>query len=274
MSPTLYRYLLSYFNPRAPRGARPQHTRSRVPLSSFQSTGPSRSPTCHVIHGRLISAHFNPRAPRGARPHRARRECSRRYFNPRAPRGARLDLFRSSRKKRPISIHGPLAEPDLSRRVLRQGAHHFNPRAPRGARLKPSPCSAVFAAISIHGPLAEPDAFGVYAAVGSYISIHGPLAEPDVSDNQIQVWQDDFNPRAPRGARRGSCSLLCFGGNISIHGPLAEPDDQPLLDIVVIDRFQSTGPSRSPTIAVGVSAAVAHFNPRAPRGARLCELLV
>ena len=61
-----FRPCFTYFNPRAPRGA--------------------RRPLCILYknHG-----DFNPRAPRGARHCDAEWACRSNYFNPRAPRGAR-----------------------------------------------------------------------------------------------------------------------------------------------------------------------------------------
>ena len=82
-------YQQSNFNPHAPRGARPQRTRSphffphfnqhaprgaRLGQSGscsrrlqFQSTRPSRGATIHIGLVPLIPRYFNPHAPRGAR---------------------------------------------------------------------------------------------------------------------------------------------------------------------------------------------------------------
>ena len=63
----------------------------------------------------------------------------------------------------------------------------------------------------------------------------------------IQNVTDDFNPRAPRGARH--CALCARRKS---------------------DRFQSTCPARGTTSPFCFSdAEVYDFNPRAPRGARL-----
>ena len=75
-----------YFNPRAPRGARPCHWRDSL-----------------FFWG--ISIH----APREGRDHQSelqRREV-RRHFNPRAPRGARPKVFSSRSSSLRISIHAP-----------------------------------------------------------------------------------------------------------------------------------------------------------------------
>ena len=56
----------------------------------------------------------------------------------------------------------------------------------------------------------------------------------------------DFNPRAPRGARRGTDRRVQRGNLISIHAPREGRD------------------SRSPPL----EKPTCYFNPRAPRGAR------
>ena len=119
----------SYFNPRAPRGARQPTCFAICPHLSFQSTRPARGAT--ELLGRAvlleyISIHapregrdcknsgYHPcsyisiHAPREGRdcPHRGREQV-RRYFNPRAPRGARLEMLMSIVDGIIISIHAP-----------------------------------------------------------------------------------------------------------------------------------------------------------------------
>ena len=102
----------TYFNPRAPRGARqereslyrrnggisihvPREGHDQLSSGScarqaiFQSTCPARGTTRPAWCKRRDYKYFNPRAPRGARLTGSR--CSRQLtdFNPRAPRGAR-----------------------------------------------------------------------------------------------------------------------------------------------------------------------------------------
>ena len=62
------RMMPSYFNPRAPRGARPPKTQERqLQNLSFQSTCPARGTTNAHGYCGFYGAYFNPRAPRGAR---------------------------------------------------------------------------------------------------------------------------------------------------------------------------------------------------------------
>ena len=78
-----------------------------------------------------------------------------------------------------ISIHGPLAEPDMSFQNNAKDALIFQStgpsRSPTGGFLEVTASDA----ISIHGPLAEPDRHDKPCDLLGSISIHGPLAEPD-----------------------------------------------------------------------------------------------
>ena len=101
-----------YFNPRAPRGARPPVNRYNPQFHPISIHVPREGHDGLVSSPPINTLDFNPRAPRGARRCGARSTISAFYFNPRAPRGAR-------------------PQPTLSD----YGTRYFNPRAPRGARL-------------------------------------------------------------------------------------------------------------------------------------------
>ena len=58
----------TYFNPRAPCGARPKGLGKAPILNEFQSTRPVRGATRWAGSTRAETADFNPRAPCGARP--------------------------------------------------------------------------------------------------------------------------------------------------------------------------------------------------------------
>ena len=57
----------SYFNPLAPRGARPLRPRTSAAVTVFQSTRPAWGETTLAASGATKSPYFNPLAPRGAR---------------------------------------------------------------------------------------------------------------------------------------------------------------------------------------------------------------
>ena len=79
----------------------------------------------------------------------------------------------------------------------------------------------------------------------------------------------DFNPRAPRGARRLHRQRAFPSLPISIHAPREGRDDISHEKTSLSDAFQSTRPARGATWKIGSSLpGELDFNPRAPRGAR------
>ena len=126
-----------HFNPRPPRGGRPQLVYTVTTLLQFQSTPPARGATLSQPLRALPSRHFNPRPPRGGR-----RCCSRCqgwwqqfqstppargatylivddlhqlvHFNPRPPRGGRRSAFVETTPTVYISIHAPREGGDTS----------------------------------------------------------------------------------------------------------------------------------------------------------------
>jgi len=101
-----------YFNPRAPRGARPQEGGVNTNSYGFQSTRPAWGATNFLKKSFGLFRNFNPRAPRGAR------LCT---------------TFEFTRKIL-ISIHAPRVGRDHGVPNCLYLVRHFNPRAPRGAR--------------------------------------------------------------------------------------------------------------------------------------------
>ena len=101
------------------------------------------------------------------------------------------------------------------------------------------------------------------------ISIHAPLAGRDYHSFPEFPCCAHFNPRAPRGARFHFDIFANAANVISIHAPLAGRD---CMELGLADRY-----------AISIHAPLAgrdcsllspvkdtgHFNPRAPRGARL-----
>ena len=124
----------TYFNPRAPRGARPELNVLFIKVLNISIHVPREGHDRTDISALFTVSNFNPRAPRGAR-----RKCPfipfvMSYFNPRAPRGARPP-FNSRRVPRGrISIHVPREGHDDLKLGHKASVSNFNPRAPRGAR--------------------------------------------------------------------------------------------------------------------------------------------
>ena len=261
------------FNPRAPRGARRHRIaqifngflisihapregrdlsarRRRVAPALFQSTRPARGATLADLDDRSIEERFQ-----STRPARGATSVLLEYWMSSA-------VFQSTRPAR-----GATAE----RGAHRQERLHFNPRAPRGARLCRFVCPAPVAHISIHAPREGRDLEGHGAAdVPVEISIHAPregrdqtLPMPDLYGTAFQSTRPArgatnvtlfalcatiyFNPRAPRGARRGSAAPPSSPRRISIHAPREGRDVVQQLIEDYRREFQSTRPARGAT---------------------------
>ena len=170
--------MTSSFNPRAPRGARPQTKGDVIAQKSFQSTRPARGATTMPVTGvplRAVSIHA-PRAGRDAVGPWGSRAVGR--FNPRAPRGARHGFpvsrwfgvaFQSTRPARGATCR--------DRRVVQ----HIR--------------------VSIHAPRAGRDCEYLPGSALHGVSIHAPRAGRDLCRRWLARRLHGFNPRAPRGAR-------------------------------------------------------------------------
>ena len=169
----------------------------------------------------------------------------------------------------------------------------FNPRAPCGAR-RSGGCSGTCGSscISIHVPLAGHDVRSGTADRCTDISIHVPLAGHDPAGPARAAARQNFNPRAPCGARQRRMRELRRENEISIHVPLAGHDEwfkmsssfcsefqstcplrgttQIPFSLIAIIVFQSTCPLRGTTLTAAMLQKYSKydFNPRAPCGAR------
>ena len=212
-------------------------------------------------------------------------------FNPRPPRGGRQiqygvnllditisihalreegDCSRSSRAcEKVISIHALREEGDANEHEFESFVNDFNPRPPRGGRRVRHDHTYQQGLISIHALREESDRL-VYGRQrrGKLISIHALREESDKTSAAGCPGCSYFNPRPPRGGRRGQ--FFCFFN---------------------ITQFQSTPSARRATlhpaleacfIAISIhalreeddrksspgKAGHRNFNPRPPRGER------
>ena len=235
------------FNPRAPCGARHGLCPNRQQKRVFQSTRPLRGATNDALYRLFIHLHFNPRAPCGARP-LAMIICTPfSNFNPRAPCGARPR--RDGRC--------PKAVPFQSTRPLR-GATGIAGQA------------LLAIAISIHAPLAgrddctAPRLYIIYIFQSTrplrgatqairgcdqwtQISIHAPLAGRDTQQQAKRHLSQNFNPRAPCGARHYLCGDRDGGRGFQSTRPLRGATAAEQLFVLENVRFQSTRPLRGAT---------------------------
>ena len=190
------------FNPRSPRGERPEGTKVSLFGRGFQSTLPARGAT------RAFAELF---------PYMS-------DFNPRSPRGERLCKIYLYHQIFTISIHAPREGSDRRPRAACRLPCHFNPRSPRGER---------------QGHIGR-------CAAPAVISIHAPREGSDATRLALARSMSPFQSTLPaRGATIYPHTTYFFS------------------------RFQSTLPARGATRASGCTLpAIAHFNPRSPRGER------
>ena len=168
--------------------------------------------------------HFNPRAPCGARRRWMILPCRALNFNPRAPCGARLLLI------------------CLARLLLL-----FQPTRPlRGATWETCAYTARYIIFQPTRPLRGATANRCMLELQYHISTHAPLAGRDFR-NETRLYEDEnFNPRAPCGARQGG------------QGGIPSPSPY----------FNPRAPCGARRFFCGDVLHVIHFNPRAPCGAR------
>ena len=218
-----------HFNPRAPCGARHdlragQGPRSEISIHApragrdassrlvsvffikFQSTRPVRGATRSPCGQGRHSRYFKPRAPCGARLSTVPLTKSLVYFNPRAPCGARPRT--PFRPLFPANFN-PRA-PCGARRSTVYGALspcYFNPRAPCGAR---RPCGWAFLTpprFQSTRPVRGATVSCWCCPLQSLISIHAPHAGRDLRGRPAFRQPENFNPRAPCGARRVTTAI-------------------------------------------------------------------
>ena len=252
------------FNPRAPCGARPKHIKQEGNLRRFQPTRPLRGATISTLlcaaAAKKISTHaplagrdsvaaglpeqrenFNPRAPCGARPNPDLVVGAFILFQPTRPlRGATRSTSRIENFTE-ISTHAPLAGRDGEVVPSLQARMDFNPRAPCGARQYLEGHNYGRTNISTHAPLAGRDVIRRGSLHVKWISTHAPLAGRDGEEIGLSETQicNNFNPRAPCGARRSSASQnrkppILFQPTRPLRGATVERDDDR------IDRHIST----------------------------------
>ncbi len=168
-----------YFNPRAPCGARRIGRNMLEALVNISIHAPLAGRDQELLCQQRSQCNFNPRAPCGARHRWHRQFRGSGDFNPRAPCGARRPLP-SCPDRRP----------------------HFNPRAPCGARLVRLSFFAMAGTISIHAPLAGRDRTRLCSIRSAAVfQSTRPLRGATVDMAKTPFRMDNFNPRAPCGAR-------------------------------------------------------------------------
>ena len=181
---------------------------ARDGISEFQSTRPLRGATSQSS-GYLWDAGFQSTRPlRGATPAHRLRKAGGRDFNPRAPCGARLGDVNITRIDLLFQSTRPLRGATSGQYQARGPPSFQSTRPLRGAT---AICSGVIpnSVFQSTRPLR-----GATGPLCDYrtdlrISIHAPLAGRDCVRARILRIHNDFNPRAPCGARQQKCTN-CF----------------------------------------------------------------
>ena len=263
---------VSDFNPRSPRGERHLKPRYRRKSRIFQSTLPAGGATPLRLHLQAIGR-FQSTLPAGGATSKIRITTYRHQnFNPRSPRGERPTLVPIPLQATRISIHAPRGGSDDTCQPQHVSVFYISIHAPRGGSDFPA---------------------GTPGNTMPGISIHAPRGGSDVLRCLPRLAnRNHFNPRSPRGERRG---IICTSSKcplISIHAPRggsdapwrripsspfdfnprsprgerrthASPSTYPC------STFQSTLPAGGATGTVLLSPSYhRYFNPRSPRGER------
>ena len=124
--------------------------------------------------------------------------------------------------------------------------------------------------VSIHAPRAGRD-LRCGLCQRRTVSIHAPRAGRDQTLDDAGRTRS-FNPRAPRGARRGYVNASLDTLKVSIHAPRAGRDSESRRCVQPGKGFNPRAPrgARPRRRHVRSTATTGGFNPRAPRGARRC----
>ena len=173
------------------------------------------------------------------------------YFNPRSPRG-----------ERPYS---------------RKNIHtndNFNPRSPRGERLYIIYMIAVITIFqSTLSARRATFAYDWLVTLKDKISIHALREESDVSDMITSSDAYNFNPRSPRGERRGfavnDVQHVYFNPRSPRGERLRQKQHKIYLSKISIHALRE----ESDSTCVSSFPIIANFNPRSPRGERLTAII-
>ena len=191
--------------------------------------------------GRRGPRHFNPRAPCGARQPIGVSRIVRRLFQSTRPVwGATNGAAESGRGRTDFNPRAPCgARHNVGSNL--SDVEHFNPRAPCGARPAVAAMPSVTALISIHAPRVGRDLSTCPANRCRFISIHAPRVGRDYARYAERYNFNNFNPRAPCGARRDGGKKYSRGGHFNPRAPCGA---RPALSSTSTNpvQFQSTRP--------------------------------
>ena len=149
---------------------------------------------------------------------------------------------------------------------------YFNPRPPRGGRpIAYKPYCHGYLLFQSTPPARGATIDGMVITVLDDISIHAPREGGDEARRRKTTRSNNFNPRPPRGGRRNASSTAPSRHQFQSTPP-ARGATLTVLHAEHRAQFQSTPPARGATTRQpDISATYDRdFNPRPPRGGRLC----
>ena len=279
----------SYFNPRAPCGARQLIVAVSTILTTFQPTRPLRGATT-CIDGLPFTSVISTHAPLAGRDPPEPPEDTPEIISTHAPLAGRDFRFLHELNDTDISTHAPLAGRDYVTHIRNRSRRNFNPRAPCGARqtaqadLQPeqnfnprAPCGARPRPKRPKPPRAyfNPRAPCGARLIGSRIRVQHTKFQPTrplrgatctETNSFPSAIISTHAPLAGRDARHSSGFMI---ENISTHAPLAGRDRVIAKHGRKSVKFQPTRPLRGATNKrLQINIRHSNFNPRAPCGAR------
>ena len=255
----------------APLAGRDLHRKRHIRVGGeFQPTRPLRGATVVLGGGVNLALGFQPTRPlRGATRNVVLSnagEC----ISTHAPLAGRDRFITGSKKRRNISTHAPLAGRDEHDRRIYMPEVVFQPTRPlRGATRLP-PLGHPTASISTHAPLAGRDLDDITQKTKKQISTHAPLAGRDTVGLNFASWEQDFNPRAPCGARRaGALTDIATTFYFNPRAPCGARRSNLPKCSAIPSNFNPRAPCGARLSPCAVLPRTEYFNPRAPCGARL-----
>ena len=189
------------------------------------------------------------------------------FQSTRPMRGATSRFFLNSEPFE-ISIHAPRAGRDWTLCLPRWFRWDFNPRAPCGARHNRSTNVNIKIGFQSTRPVrgATPQSYGLFRQNG--ISIHAPRAGRDIVRRTARHPKNDFNPRAPCGARPVFANIgeqaIKFQSTRPVRGATAASECVGMREQISIHAPRA-GRDRC---RLHTQTPAPYFNPRAPCGAR------
>ena len=218
----------------------------------------------------MLSTFQSTRPVRGATTPSTRRTVPSKFQSTRPVRGATKACLAENRSLK-ISIHAPRAGRD-NKAFEGQHPTYISIHAPRAGRDTHSTrSSATPSLFQSTRPVRGATSFVEPTYAQLKISIHAPRAGRDCTSGFLTGTSQNFNPRAPCGARRTRepiwIGVTTFQSTRPVRGATDTADIQKVIHCISIHAPRA---GRDASLSMWTRYA-RNFNPRAPCGARLKE---